>query len=84
MNATISQWLDALDDEKRELFITTLYSVIETMEVVNFSDLAEGWQKKATAALGVIKDIDPETRRFVLRAIRSLIALSVKNLKFPF
>ncbi len=46
INTIINQWLSSLDDEKRELFVTTLYSVIESIGVVNFSDFTEDWQKK--------------------------------------
>lgn len=83
INTTVSQWLSTLDDEKRELFITTFYGVIEAMGVVRFSDLTEDWQKKAASVLDAIKGIDPETKRFVLKTIISLVALSVKNLRFP-
>ena len=65
------------------MFITTLYSVIEAMGVVNFSDLTEDWLKKAASVLDAIKGIDPETKRFVSGTIKSLVALSVKNLRFP-
>jgi len=58
-------------------------SVIEAMGVVNFSDLTEDWLKKAASVLDAIKDIDPETKRFVSGTIKSLVALSVKNLRFP-
>lgn len=45
-NTVIKQWLLSLDDEKRELFVATLYSVIESMGVVNFSDFTEDWHEK--------------------------------------
>lgn len=83
INTTISQWLAGIGDDKRELFITTLYGVVEAIGVVNFSDLNEDWHKKAAAALDAAKEIDPETRRFILGTIRSLAAMSVKNIRFP-
>lgn len=83
INTVINQWLSSLDDEKRELFITTLYSVIESVGVVNLSDFTEEWHKKAVSAMGTVKGIDTETKRFVFETIKSLLTLYVKNLRFP-
>jgi hypothetical protein len=83
INTVINQWLSSLDDEKRELFVTTLYSVIESIGVVNFSDFTEDWQKKAVTAMGTARGIDAETKRFVFETTKSLLALYVKNLHFP-
>jgi len=83
INIIINQWLSTLDDEKRELFVTTLYSVIESVGVVNFSDLTEDWYKNSNLALAAVKGIDTETKRFVFETLRSLFALYVKNLRIP-
>ena len=83
VNTAIKQWLLSLDDEKRELFVATLYSVIESMEVVNFRDFTEDWHKKAVSAMETARGIDSETRRFVFETIKSLLALYIKNLRFP-
>ncbi len=84
VNMVINQWLSTLDNEKRELFITTLYQVIESIGVVNVSDLSEEWHKKAFIAMGTVKGIDAETKRFVNETIKSLLALYFKNLRLPF
>lgn len=83
INKVINQWLSSLEDEKRELFVTTLYRVIESIGVVNFSDFSEDWHKKAFTAMGTVRGIDAETKRFVFKTIKSLLALYVKNLPFP-
>lgn len=82
INTVINQWLSSLDDEKRELFITTLYSVIESIGVVNLNDFSEDWRKKAITAMETVRGIDTETKRFVFETIKSLLALYVKNLRF--
>lgn len=84
INKVINQWLSSLDDEKRELFITTLYSVIESLGVVTFSDLTEDWHKKAKIAMESVRGIDAETKRFVFETIKLLVALYIKNIRFPF
>lgn len=82
VNTVINQWLSSLDNEKRELFVTTLYSVIESIGVVNISDFTEDWHRKAFTAMETVKGIDTETKRFVFETITSLLALYVKNLLF--
>lgn len=84
VNMVINQWLSTLDNEKRELFITTLYQVIESIGVANVSDLSEDWHKKAFIAMGTVKGIDAETRRFINETIKSLLALYFKKLPLPF
>lgn len=83
LDAVISQWLQRLDDERRELFVNTLYSVFESTGIVTFSDFSEERQQKARIALDNIRGIDGETRRFVFETLRSLLALYVRNLRLP-
>lgn len=83
IDTVINRWIASLDDEKRELFVTTIYSVIESMGIVKVSDFTEDWYKKAVRALGTIRGIDPEIRRFVLETMKSLLALYVKSFRFP-
>jgi len=80
VNMVINQWLSSLDDEKRELFVTTLYGVFESMGIVKLSDLTEDWHKKAAIAIETLRDIDPETKHFVFETIKSLLALYIKSL----
>ena len=80
-NNTINQWLDSLDDEKRELFVDTLYQVISAAEAETVYDLTDDWHKRAIAVLGAIKDIDNETRKFVLQTINALFVMGIKNLR---
>ncbi len=82
LNSIINQWLSSLDDEKRALFITTLFSVFESIGVVYFSDLTEDWHKKVAVAMQTLRGIDTQTGDFVFNTIRSLLALYVKNIRF--
>ncbi|MEY8353494.1 DUF2974 domain-containing protein [Lachnospiraceae bacterium 54-53] len=78
---TIREWLGSLSDEKRELFIDTLYSVMKATDARFFSDLTVDRRSKARAALSAIRGIDEETRHFVLQTVGSLMAMAVKVLK---
>ncbi|NLY67496.1 MAG: DUF2974 domain-containing protein [Tissierellia bacterium] len=82
VNMVINQWLSSLDDEKRELFVSTLFGVFESMGVVNFSDFTEDWRKKAVIAMKTIKGIDSETKAFVFETIKSLLSMYLKTSPF--
>ncbi|MPM76433.1 hypothetical protein SDC9_123431 [bioreactor metagenome] len=81
MNETLNQWINSLDDQKRELFVNTLFDVIKATNATTFHDLSADWQKRAVDALGAIRGIDDETRKFVYQTIRSLFALAIKNIR---
>ena len=81
MNKTLNQWVNSLDDQKRELFVNTLFQIIQATNAKTFYDLAGDWPKRAAAVLGVMKEIDDETRRFLFKTIRSLFVLAMKNIR---
>ena len=80
-NKTLTKWLSSLDDKKREVFVDTLYSVIEATGAKTFYDLTEDRRDKALAALDAIRETDEETRRFVKQVVRSLVLTAVKSLR---
>lgn len=81
MNAVLNKWIGALDESKRELFFDTLYQVIKATGANTFADLTNDRKNRAFAALEAIKGIDAETKAFVLKTIRSIFVLSVKNIQ---
>ncbi len=81
MNGTLNQWVNLYDDQKRELFINTLFQILQATEATTFYDLTGDWLKRAVAALGAMRGIDEETRTFLLQTIRSLFVLAIKNMR---
>lgn len=77
---TLNEWLNTLSDEKRKLFTNSLFQVLEATEAETLNELSDEWQKSATAMLYALKNIDPETRKFVFQTISELAKMSVKNL----
>jgi hypothetical protein len=80
MNGTLNQWVNSFDDQKRELFVNTLFQIIQATNAKTFYDLTGDWPQKAVAVLGTMKEIDDETRRFMFQTIRSLFILAVKSI----
>lgn len=73
--------INSFDDQKRELFVNTLFQIIQATNAVSIHDLNDDWQKNAVAALNAIKGIDYETRSFVLHTIRALFILAIRNIR---
>ncbi len=79
-NHTLNEWLSTLTNEKRKAIIDALFEVLEKTQTDNFYELSEEWQKSATALLYAIKNIDPETKKFIFQTITELAKLSFKKL----
>ncbi|MFA5536587.1 MAG: DUF2974 domain-containing protein [Bacillota bacterium] len=79
-NEILNEWIDSFEDEKKELFVNTLFQVIYATEATTIYDLTKDWHKKAIASLAAIRGIDNETRKFVLQAINLLFAKAIKKM----
>ena len=55
MNGTLAQWLNSLDDQKRELFVNTLFQIIKATNATTYYDLTGDWQKKLLPRLARLK-----------------------------
>ncbi len=76
----LNDWLAALDRSQRERFVDTLFAVLEAGGVESFAEPGSSWQKRMPAMLAAARQIDPETRRYVLQTVRALAAISLKEL----
>ncbi len=81
VNSTISNWISTISDDKRELFVDTMYGIIVAGGIKTLNELSIAWFKSAQAGIGEIKNIDPETRKFLLKTIKELVSVSMKNLR---
>lgn len=81
MDGTINRWLASITPARRGEFINTLYRIIRTTNAHTIDDLTAGWLKNATAVVGALRDLDPETRRFLLLTAVSLLKLAMDALK---
>ena len=81
MHRTLNQWLSAMSDEKRSMFVDTLFQILGASEASTVSEFSEDWRKRSIAMLGAFKNIDPETRKMVRQTINALVKMTFKNLK---
>jgi hypothetical protein len=81
MSRALDQWLGTLPDDRRKQFVDVLFQVLESSDALTFDELSEGWRKKSALMIESVKNIDPELKKFVSRAISDLIRLSLRNLR---
>ena len=79
-NRTLNQWMNSLDDQKREMFVSTLYQIIKATNAPTYFDLAGDWPRRAVSVLNAIKGVDDDTRKAMLQIISCLVTLAVKNI----
>lgn len=84
LNATLRDWLEQLPDERRKLFVDTVFDVIRSTGADTFSQIAKSPQKYLPKLYEAEKNLDPECRRAVHETVRGLAALAVKNLGATF
>ena len=81
LDTTVSQWLAEVSDDKRELFVDTMFSIISAGGAKTLAQFTSSWMNAAQKSLGEFRSIDPEVRKFLLQTFRRLITISMKNLK---
>lgn len=80
-NKTMETWLSSLDNEGRERFIDTVYSVVKATGAVTFQDLSEDILGKIGSALAAIKDLDPDSRSFARTLVHEWFKAAVSTIK---
>ena len=80
MNKTLNSWLASLSDEEREQFVDTLYRIISDAGIGSLRELSEESGKKMAAILQATKEVDSESRKYLLQTVKALAVASLKNL----
>lgn len=77
LSRSLNRWLDSLDQQKRECFVETLFQVIQASGATTFAELRSSWQQRFPAMLLAAKNIDSETRNYVIKTLQSLVWATV-------
>lgn len=78
---TLDDWLRRLSEEERERFVEALYSILTSVDITDFAQFRDGWQKNLPALMHAAANLDPDTRTFLFRIIRELASVGLHN--FP-
>ncbi len=75
VNSTFKEWVSKFTPEQRQLFVDAMFDIIEVTNVQkaeSFVDWSENLKGNTTLILDTIKDLDPETRNFMLKVLRNI------------
>ena len=75
VNSTFREWVGNFTPEQRELFVDAMFDIVEATNVQkaeSFVDWSENLRGNTSLILDTIKDLDPETRNFMLKVLRNI------------
>ena len=78
-NKALNEWLATLEDDKRRLIVNVLFGVLEKTDASTFQELSENWVKNASVMITAVKDLDPDSKKFISKTIGELAKISVRN-----
>ena len=82
-NKTFNKWLNNISDDKRKLFIDSLFQVLTSTNVDGFSQLIDDWKLNIPIILDSLKNLDPEIKSMIIQLLKELRNIYIKNL-YPF
>lgn len=80
VDKTIKEWIGNLDNERREKFFDTLYSIITSSGAKSIPELESNWFKAAGRMLQSMGKIDKSTRHLVRSTLSALFTAAKNNL----
>lgn len=80
---TLTDWLNQISEEDRERFVDSLYSILNANNLTSLEDLRSDWQNAIPASIHAAAHLDGDTKKFLLRTLKELAALSIRNIS-PF
>ena len=72
LDKTLKNWLQNLTLEQREVFVETMFDVLEQGGVQDLRDVAENLPASAKALSVLVRDMDPQTRKVLLECLKAL------------
>ena len=75
VNSTFKEWVNNFTPEQRELFVVGMFDIIQAMnaqKAESFIDWSENLKGNSTLFFDTIKDLDPETRSFMLKVLGNI------------
>lgn len=81
MNESLNEWILKLDDEQLELFINSLFHVLEGCDVKNLIDMAVDWKKSINGMVRASKDIDETARDKIQEILLMFFEVLKENIK---
>ena len=76
---TITDWLQKIDKKKREVFINTLFRILENNKIETVEDVAKLKLRKIPGLVREFTRIDEETKKIMMELLKELMREANKN-----
>jgi len=83
-NRSLNQWIEGLSPAERERFTDALFQVFSSNDAGRFSPFSTDWLSNSLDRAAGLKDLDPETRRFLGQIALELAVIYVRNAEAAF
>lgn len=72
LDYTLKEWIASMPPEKREKLVDTLYTILTDTNAKTVKELGENWVGSTVSILKSLRNLDDETRKVLIEAIRAL------------
>ena len=81
MNRALNEWILKLNEEQLEIFVGTLFHILDGCDSKNLIDMAIDWKKSVTGMIRATKEVDDATRDEIVAILQMFTEVMKENLK---
>lgn len=80
-NDTMNEWILSLEEEKRRIFVDTVYQIITAAEKDNLIDLSADWVKSLGSVATALREMDEPTTEALKEVLKAYVVVTQMRLK---
>jgi hypothetical protein len=80
INKTLMEWLDSMEHERRQQFITAMYDLLNSTNAKSIPDLTADWLSNIQIIIKSLNTFDKQTRAMLSKTFASLFKIATNNL----
>lgn len=80
-NDTMNEWILSLEEEKRRIFVDTVYQIITAAEKDNLIELSADWVKSLGSVTTALKEMDEPTTEALKEVLKAYVVVTQMRLK---
>jgi len=81
INKTLREWLNNLDNDKREEFIEALYHIIKMADVKSTAELEQSWFSAAGRVFKSLSTVEESKRKLIKQTLKELFVSAGRNIE---
>lgn len=81
IDQTITDWLRAVEPEQREIFIDTLFEILNATEAKILSEISSKWFSNAKTMVKTYQNLSPESKEIMTKTLDVLLKIGKGNLR---